>query len=363
MIASLVQRIMRLKQWLAKCATSNWQFSPDPATQAFCLSRLHQLSHSNLIEQKVSRELGQSPWRAPNRLVIIVSETDPLGTLEAVLAGYIIGCKMRVKARISLDWLQQLSTDLALSQQDCEIYDWQSDSQNDEQLLTGVDMVLLAGGEALIRHYRQVTPPHIRLIELGPKISAMAITGKQLPQFESIINDTCLFHQQVCSSPRFILLDQLSTAQRLYQYLCQRIDLLPPLATETRLQQMAQIETLKLSMPFQSQHEDFHFSPNSGWAIGCQSHFDPSRWVVKGFQLIVSPLNEGLSIAEQHWPGRLQTLGYSGELHQLRREALSFTRYCPIGTMHQRPALAAHDGFFMLSALVFFISQEGASFE
>lgn len=355
-------RITRIQRCLADCVTENWQFSTDAATQAFCLARLSELSRSSSLLDKFHHELGDKPWRAPKRLLIVVSEGDPLGTLEALLAAYLIGSKIRIKTRLSTQWLQAIRQRLDLDEDGCQILEWDSQHQDDTQILDGIDTILLAGGEALIRHYRQVTPPHITLIELGPKISGIAITGKSLPDIDLLLRDFCLFQQQVCSSPRFILLENAKSAAELYQQLSTRLDALSVLPAALRLQQMAQYQSLKMTEALNPTEFPTRYSKTTGWGITYQTQFNPSEWLPAGFQLVVAPVEESLALAQRQWVGQLQTLGYHGSLRHLSIDNYSFTRYCPVGSMLLRPLSAAHDGFFILSALVYFINQEGDNF-
>lgn len=355
---SLQTRVNKIKLCLTTLREANWSFSEDENTQQFCLSRLERLTENQLLEQKIHRELGGKYWHAPKRLLIIVSEKDPLGTLEALCAAYLIGSKIRLKARLSINYLQQVKRILSLDDEECEIIDWQSHLQNDQQILSGVDTVLLAGGEALIQHYRQITPPHIKLVELGPKISGMAIIGKQLPAIELILYDIALFHQQVCSSPRFILLDNPLAAEALYHQLITTLGHLPILSDNLRLQGISQFREHRFTYSLSTPDKPSVYSEKTGWGVTYQTEFAPQAWLTQGFQLVVASIEDSLKQAQTLWPGRLQTLGYFGDLDSLSLQQYSFTRYCPIGRMHQRPIHAPHDGFFMLSALVNFISKE-----
>lgn len=351
-------RLTNIKRCLIRCINENWLFSDDPLTQAFCLERLTQWAYSDILEQKVANELADKCWRAPNKLLIVVSEKDPLGTLEALLAGYLIGSPIRIKARLSTQWLYLLRAYLGLSENECEILDWSSETQNNELVLSGVEAILLAGGDALIQHYRKVTPAQIKLIELGPKISAMAIWGDSLPDTSLILKEVCLFRQQVCSSPRFILIENENCAQQLYQRLSIALPSLPPLPETLKLQQMAQVHEYSLSRDLLNNEKPTCYDANSGWAITYQTQFAPQYWLNFGFQLIVGSVEHHLQLAQKQWFARLQTLGYHGSLSPISPQQYCFTRYCPIGAMHSRPMTATHDGFFMLATLVFFINQE-----
>ncbi|WP_109408271.1 acyl-CoA reductase [Proteus genomosp. 4] len=359
MIEAILVRLANIKLCLIHCLNENWLFSDDVLTQKFCLERLKQWAYSDVLAQKVANELGNKNWRAPNKLLIVVSEKDPLGTLEALLAGYLIGSPIRIKARLSTQWLYPLRTYLGLNENQCEILNWSSENQNDELVLEGIEAILLAGGDALIQHYRQITPAHIKLIELGPKISGMAILGDSLPDISLVLNDVCLFRQQVCSSPRFILLENKTCAEQLYQQLSIALPSLSPLPDDLKLQQMAQAHEYSLSRERLNNEKPTHYDAKSGWAVTYHTQFRPQYWLNFGFQLIVGSVDHHLQLAQKEWFARLQTLAYHGDLSSLSLQNYCFTRYCPIGTMHSRPMTATHDGFFILAALVFFVNKEG----
>ncbi|QHP76439.1 hypothetical protein EKQ45_10915 [Proteus vulgaris] len=59
-----MDNLANIKQCLIHCLIENWLFSDDPLTQAFCLKRLTQWAYSDILEQKVTNELGNKYWRA-----------------------------------------------------------------------------------------------------------------------------------------------------------------------------------------------------------------------------------------------------------------------------------------------------------
>lgn len=352
----LLTRLLNVKAWLKGVADGGWLFSDDPDTQAFCLSRIATLASSDLLERKLKGELGDRHWRPPYRLLLVVSETDPLGTLEGFLAAYLIGCWIRVKARNSLPLLESLRSALELNESECEIADWQSQSQDDARLLDGVDVALLAGGDALIRHYRAVAPAHVRLVELGPKLSAMAVWGNDLPPIDLILTDVCLFLQGVCSSPRFIVLENRRVAERLFDELALRLDSLPRLPNDVRLEQLVRARSLAFQSLLSGSPLKVGHSEASGWGMTLSEELSPELWFSKGISMVYGDVERHLEQAHRRWFGQLQTLGYWGTKSALRDGG--FTRYCPIGRMHMRSALAPRDGVFTLAALVTFIDEE-----
>lgn len=212
---------------------------------------------------------------------MVISETDPLGTLEGFLAAYLIGCRIRIKARDSLPLLETLRQTLGLSESECEIENWNSQNQDDARLLKGVDVALLAGGDSLIRHYRSVAPSYIRLVELGPKLSAMAILGDEPPPLDRLLADICLFLQGVCSSPRFIAIEKKRTAERLFTLLASRLDALPPLPDDIRLGQLAKVRTLSMQSLLSSDCFKIVHSEASGWTVTLSTGLSPEVWLPK----------------------------------------------------------------------------------
>lgn len=341
------QRIRAVKAWLSTPATRKLQFSADPATQSFCQLRLQWLTDSNALEHQAEKELGQTPWMAPEQVLIIDDGCNPLSALNTFLAASLTGSRVRIKARHHREWLVTLCRHL---DPDNTRYDVVCPGLSDTALLSGTDTVIPAGNDALIRHWRAVTPPHIRLIESAPKISAMTICGADLPAPELILWDTCLFSQQVNSSPRFILLDSPMIAERLCLSLTQLLDELPRLPESVRLLQMAKTKELTLRHILTPTLKPAAYSPCSGWGITLQRTFDPDRFLPYGFNLITGDTEENLKQAAKHWPGQLETLSYHGRTDPAAIKASRFTRYCAAGQMHNHP--------LCLSSTVTFITDE-----
>lgn len=358
---------------LAKCREI--VFSEDRKTDVACRSYLLNKINEKSLKRKVKLELGDAflrgafraslrvSFRPLGRLLLIVSENDVLGTAQAFLGAYITGNRVLVKARSSLEILRFLKNALALDDDAVQIADWQGGSQDDAALLQDVDGIVLAGGADLIMHFRRVAPPHIRLIEFGPKISAAAVGGVALDDVDHIasllVDEVGLFMQQVCSSPRFIMVEQKEVARRLFDALKTKLTELPLLAEDTRLAQAGKYAELQLMKRVGQVHgaclQDVAFEPANGWGMTLSQGLDASLWFEKGFQLVQGDLKAVVAQASRQWKGALQTLGMVG-CDDLPLQG--FTRFCPLGTMHSRPLSVPHDGFFELGAFVSFISKE-----
>ncbi len=347
------ERLLRLHRGLEQI--EGISFSDDPATDAFCRERLQAFQDLPLLRRTLREAFGKHTWRPLGMLLLVISESDPLGTLSGFLGAFLTGNRMRLKARRSLTLLQHLKDALSLPDEACTILDWESAGQDDRALLRGVDGVVLAGGEDLIRHYRRVTPASVRLIEFGPKLSALVLdpAGEEAFPLDTLVAETTLFLQEVCSSPRFILLPDPTKGQRLLEALRPRLSLAPTLPLEQRLAQFAKARELALRQSV-AVHD-----PHSGWGITLTPCLAPDLWLPKGFQIITGPLRLSLDRAAALWPGRLQTVGYWGR--EPTPDLSPFTRICPLGVMHCRPLSASHDGFFPLPALVSFVSRETVS--
>lgn len=349
----------RLAAWLTRCPAQF--FSPDPATDRFCCDYLARLCQGNELREKCCNELGNGVWRPLGRVLLVASEKDALGTSLGFMACFLTGNAMRIKARRSGPLLRALREALDLDEQSCEILDWESTGQDDATLLSGVQGMVLAGGESLIRHYRGVAPTSVRLVEFGPKLSAIAVgelAEREIPALVTgIIHETCLFLQDVCSAPRFILVERHEQAERIFQALTEQLPGLPPLPEAIRLAQRGKAAARELMQRAAGgTASNFAFNAETGWAGTLDREFSPERWMPKGFTLISGAVDQHIVQAGTLWPGALQTLGYAGNWRP--RPETPFSRVCPVGAMHCRPLTAPHDGCFELAALVVFLSIE-----
>lgn len=317
----------------------------DARTLAFCRARLAEVAAA--LPAKLASEIGARPHRPLGRVLVVVAEHDVMGTLAAVVAAHATGNRVRVKARATRSLLVALAEALAI--EDCEILDWDSRVQDDAAVLDGVDGVLLAGGDELIRHYRRVTPPGVRLIELGPKLSCAAIgtgAGDLDGVADALVTDVTLFGQGVCSSPQWILADD----EAIVPHLRARLARCPVLAEETRLLQHARGEALRLRARL-GEAIAVELDATTGWGITVSRSLDDR--LPKGFAIVLGIAGQLAELARRH-RRELQTLGVAGHVP----DAAGFTHVCPIGRMHQRSPLAPHDGFFELASLVTFTSRE-----
>lgn len=311
-------RIAAIKDHLSDILSRKPVFSADPATHSFCQMRLQWLADTRAIDTAAESTLSGTQWYAAERVLIIDNGYNPLTTAELVIAAYITGTAVRIRTRNHSDWLTMLCGQPGADNIICEFAD---PAQSDAALLRNTDSVVVTGSDALIRHWRKITPPHIRLTENGPKISAMAICGSDLPAPELILWDTCLFFRGVSNSPRFILLDSPMMAERLYSSLSQVLDELPRLPQHIRLLQMVKARELTLRHVLAPDFRPPVYSAVSGWGLTLQREFEPA-----------------------HWPGQLQTLGCHGRPDLLPLRESRFLRHCNTGQMHNQP--------FSFSALI-----------
>jgi hypothetical protein len=332
----------RLQRFLAS-APSLAAF--DARTLAFCRARL--VEYAAALPTKLASEVGGRAHRPLGRVLIVVAEQDVMGTLAAVVAAHATGNRVRVKARTTRLLLAALAGALAID--DCEILDWDSRAQDDAAVLDGIDAVLLAGGDELIRYYRRVTPPGVRLVELGPKLSCAAIgagAGDLDRLADALVDDVTLFEQEVCSSPQWILADD----EAIVPHLRARLGSCPVLPAETRLLQHARGEALRMRARL-GEAIAVEIDASTGWGLTVTRSLDDR--LPKGFAIVLGVADRLAELARRH-RHELQTLGIAGRVP----EAAGFTHVCPIGRMHQRSPLAPHDGFFELASLVTFTSRE-----
>lgn len=351
-----------LRTWLHDMGSA-WPPAFDAHTAAFCRHRVSALADEAVLQAKLEGDLGTSStrsWRPLGHVLAVVTEQDHLGVVAAMVAAALTGNRLTLKARHHLKVLHQLRDALGWTEAQCRIADWDSEGQDDEALLRDVQGVLMAGGESLIRHYRRVARPGVRLIEYGPRSSAALVPcwptdpHEQSALVSALVHDTVLFGQAVCSSPQWVMVPDKAVAQALLQALQARLDDLPPLGERERLLQWRTVQELNL---MQGLNADIQvaWSAHSGWAAAIMDVADAGR-LPRGFRLIVGDM---ACLVQQD--NMLQTLGVWPDAGALGAEVHAF--HCStLGRMHERPLLAPHDGQFELAQWVYFVSQEPAGF-
>lgn len=350
-----------LSRWLHE-QEADWPPIPDQFTAAFCRRRVTALADERVLQAKLDADLGAPGlrgWQPIGHVLAVVTEEDHLGVVAAMVAAALTGNKLTLKARRHLGVLHRLRDAIGWTAQQCRIADWSSSGQDDAALLRGVQGVLLAGSEALIRHYRCVTPPGVRLIEYGPRTSAALL--QSWPQDEQgqsalvagLISDTVLFGQSVCSSPQWVSVPDGATAHALLDVLQPRLDDLPPLSEQDRLLQWRAIQELTLMQRLQPDLR-LIWSQRSGWAALIASPAD-AFCLPKGFRVIVG----AGELAGTH-EAMLQTLGTWPNPMPQAHPSAAFHR-CPLGHMHERSLVAPHDGEFELAQWVHFVSLGSAT--
>lgn len=336
--------------------------APDAATAAFCRQRIVALADPSVLAAKLRNDLGdpaQRAWRPLGHVLAVVTEEDHLGVIAAMVAAALTGNRLTLKARHNLAALHGLREALGWGEAECRIADWPSHAQDDAQLLQGVQGIVLAGGEALIRHYRSVARPGVRLIEYGPRLSAALLThwpasmDGQARCVAALVRDTALFRQAVCSAPQWVVVPDADAARQLFDALAAQLDAMPPLPEADRLMnwRVAQEMTLAQRLGAQAQAA---WSVQSGWAVSLTG-WDMAWRLPRGFRVLVGGLDRlaGLEPA-------LQTLGVWPDAASVRPHSTAF-HCCTLGRMHERPLLAPHDGQWELAQWVNFVSADAAS--
>ncbi len=331
--------VEQLRRWIASEPALP---ALDARTDAFCRRKLREAIE--LIPKKLERELGARRCVPLGRVLVVVAEHDVLGTIAGLIAAHVTGNRVRIKVRTTRALVAEVVRALAID--DCEVLEW--DSQLEDHL-DGIDGVLLAGGDALIRHYRAVTPPGVRLIEFGPKLSCAAIApNANLERVaDALVDDVTLFAQGVCSSPQWIFCEDDAVVPLVRA----RLAACPPLPEGERLLQLVRAQELEL---FGRLREDIEVAldESTGWGLTISRSLE--HRLPKGFAFVVGPLAGQLAAIAARAPHGLQTLGVGGDVPA----HTGFTHRCPIGRMHERSPLEPHDGILELAALVNFVSEE-----
>lgn len=332
----------------------------DAATAAFCRQRIKTLAGEAVLTAKLQADLGERPWRPLGHVLAVISENDHLGVIAALVAAALTGNRLTLKSRSSQPALQVLRDALGWDDDACRITDWDSRAQRDDELLAGVDGVLMAGSDDLIRHYRQVTAPGVRLIEYGPQMSAAGIAewpasaALQDACIDALVRDTTLFMQNVCSSPQFVLVPDEATAQAVFAALSARLAGLPPLPEEVRLVQSLKARELTLLVRL-GEAVKLEVNGETGWGVSI-SAMNPANWLPRGFRLVVTgaatipaPILQTFGI----WP---TPDAFSANFPADFPNDVPVYHRCCLGRMHERPLSAPHDGQWELAQWVRFVS-------
>lgn len=355
---SPAELVQALRLWLSRLP-DDWP-PADPATTAFCRQRLHALADESRLSDKLIADLGTSPWRPLGHVLAIVSENDHLGCVAAMVAAALTGNRLTLKARAGVSALLALRDALDWDAATCRIADWDSADQDDSVWLAGIDGVVMAGGDSLIRHYRRVAETHVRLIEYGPQMSAAYIStwpscgAEQVACIDALVRDTTLFLQSVCSSPQFVLVPDEATGAALFSALTDRLDSLPPLADEIRFQQTVRAQELRLLARGDEalgRTLEVALDARTGWAA-TRSPASPSYWMPRGFRVVVGRAGELPATTPP-----LQTVGIWPPASAVASEVPAL-HLCRLGRMHERPLCAPHDGHRELAEWVRFVSSD-----
>lgn len=327
----------------------------DAATAEFCRQRIRMLADEKVLTAKLHTDLGDRSWRPLGHVLAVISENDHLGVIAALVAAALTGNRLTLKSRSSQPALQVLSDALGWNDDACRIADWDSRAQCDDELLSGVDAVLMAGSADLIRHYRQVAAPGVRLIEYGPQMSGACIAewpasaALQNACIDALVRDTSLFMQNVCSSPQFVLVPDKATAHAVFAALAARLACLPPLPEDIRLRQLLKASELALLVRL-GEVVKVEVNAETGWGVSI-SALHPADWLPRGFRLVIAGAARPATI--------LQTFGVWPTADACSAnfpdDVLVYHR-CSLGRMHERPLNAPHDGQWELAQWVRFIS-------
>lgn len=340
-----------------RASLARWQGDwpvADAATAEFCRQRIQMLADETLLSAKLHSDLGERSWQPLGHVLAVISENDHLGVVAALVAAALTGNRLTLKSRSGLAALQVLRDALGWDAGTCQIADWDSRAQSDAELLSGVDAILMAGSEELIRHYRQVAAPRVRLIEYGPQMSGACITEwpvsaeLQVACIDALVRDTTLFMQNVCSSPQFVLVPDEATAGAVFVALSARLALLPPLPEDIRFLQSLRARELTLLARL-GEAVKVELDTETGWSVSISSA-DTAYWLPRGFRLIVGDAGNSGRVCPF-----LQTFGVWPAPDNFPDDVPAYHR-CRLGRMHERPLNAPHDGQWELAQWVRFIS-------
>ena len=331
-----------------------WVKVPNSTSYQYIEQVLEELTNPAFILGKLNHELGHYDYQPLGKVLVVVSESYPLATLMSAIALLLTGNQGLIKANSTMPIVSHFLDELAqYYQHGITIEDWAGIKTFEYLNINNFDGVLLGGGEDLIEHFRAKTPAPIRLIEFGPKISVIALKKSSFSseQITDLFYEYNLFAQQVCSSPRFLIVSD-EHAKGIFNLLIENSHLLEPFNYEQRLQQSNLYKTLRLLGKAKNTLYNSYFDVKTGWIIEWHNDFDnlPDAGCIRIISGTISVLLDKISTLYRN---RTQVLGYAGfSFNELMN--FKFTRICPLGLMHQRSHsnMSSHDGFFELMSLV-----------
>lgn len=325
------------------------------ASKIFCEQQLDQLASPDHYINKLSHEVEYFGQYTPlGNVLVIVSETYPLATLLSVIALLLTDNSGLIKVENEDGLAAILLKKLALLEHNITLKSWSSTETNKHIDVSTFDAVLLAGGDELIRGFRQVDPS-IKLIEYGAKLSVVVVdevdTDDCLQLAEKLIHEYVLFNHQVCSAPRVVFVPDATTASQLIDALKQILISQEPLQNHS-----SQYSNFLKSNMLKKVDEELYFCKTTAWIIKKTNGFNALQ-NTGIIHIVVGETTTYLQHFKECYKNRLQTIGYAGsKMKKIDFYDLGFSRICEIGEMHNKPLNDPHDGVFELHQLVKFVS-------
>ncbi len=239
-------------------------------------------------------------------------------------------------------------------------------SKNSDAIQTWVnhaDGVVAWGGEETIASLRKMTPPHVRFIDWGHKISFSYFTqsGISADSLAALVSEVCSSDQQACSAPQVVYLEDASLmelnefAQKLAEAFAlhsQRYPALTPSPAErSEITVVTRMQVLKKAKDAGDVIE------GKGWRIFIdpKSALRPSPLYRS---LWVKPLKRSEIISTlRPMKAYLQTLGLSAKPEEVKVLSDQFfragiLRVTPVGMMQESYLGEPHDGVYALNRYV-----------
>ena len=334
-------------------------------TGPFSSADLESLIESELgdltaLESPLHRGRTLSQAHAPERILHIVGANTPHAAFQSVLRGLLLGSPNHVKLPSSgLPAFESALTKFPAPLRDLVTasYELPGDWRKHPGAL------IVFGNDDTIAWFARHTPPHIRLLSHGQRLSIGIVSGDPTGAARHAARDVGLFDQQGCLSVHDL-------------YVHPNTGISPPKFGRLLANEMAN---------FVSSHPRATLAPSEEGAITNQRETtrflaaslpnqfalwessSGTRWTVVYEEdpiLKVSPLNRVVFV--KPWPVNDSATSLGSELHHLASIALhpfdhAFardltplrpSRICPMGQIHSPPLAWHHDGIPPLASLV-----------
>ncbi|MCC7439989.1 MAG: AMP-binding protein [Bdellovibrionales bacterium] len=358
------------------------------------LGEMYWVLSSDVLMKKVRTELGNTPrrgevdfradtgtalrWHALGVVLHVLAGNVFTGALGSLVEGLLTGNVNILKSSSDETWFLPRFLD-SLIEADLDgvvassiaVIDFSS-SQSDvlATLKSGVDGVVVWGGEQAVRGYREGLPARTRLVVFGPKLSLALVTREGVARrgvadvARALADEVSSWDQAACTAPQVCFVEGRANAEALAEALAVELERtareLP--AGEADLNQAVEIQKLRSLYVVAEARGEGRLLCSRGsvdWTVildGRDSELEPSP-LHRTIRVVPVESADFVWTQFERWRGTIQTLGLvagSAEAWSLSERAgeLGALRVVELGQMSGGESDDPHDGAYDLPQLM-----------